>query len=42
MKKFMISLVVASIAMVSFAQETVSEEVIVPVKKKSVCNQYIR
>lgn len=37
MKKFMISLVVASIAMVSFAQETVSEEVIVPVKK----NQYV-
>lgn len=35
MKKFMISLAIASIAMVSFAQETVSE-VVVPTKKNSV------
>ena len=35
MKKFMISLAIASIAMVSFAQETVSE-VVVPTKKHSV------
>ena len=36
MKKFMISLAIASIAMVSFAQEAVSE-VVVPTKK----NQYV-
>ncbi len=36
MKKFMISLAIASIAMVSFAQGTVSEEVVVPTKKHSV------
>ncbi len=36
MKKFMISLAIASIAMVSYAQETVSE-VVVPTKK----NQYV-
>ena len=35
MKKFMMSLAIASIAMVSFAQETVSE-VVVPTKKNSV------
>ena len=36
MKKFMMSLVIASIAMVSFAQETVTSEVVVPTLKNSV------
>ena len=36
MKKFMMALAIASIAMVSFAQETVTSEVVVPTLKKSV------
>ena len=36
MKKFMMALAFASIAMVSFAQETVTSEVVVPTLKKSV------
>ncbi len=41
MKKFMISLAIASIAMVSFAQETVREEVVVPtLKHQYVTNKF--
>lgn len=41
MKKFMISLAIASIAMVSFAQETVSSEVVVPpLKNRVVTNTF--
>ena len=36
MKKFMMALAFASIAMVSFTQETVTSEVVVPTLKKSV------
>ena len=36
MKKFMMALAFAGIAMVSFAQETVTSEVVVPTLKKSV------
>ncbi len=36
MRKFMISLAIASIAMFSYAQETVVEEIVVPTKKHSV------
>ena len=41
MKKFMISLAIASLAMVSFAQETVREEVVVPtLKHQYVTNKF--
>lgn len=40
MKKFMMSLVVASIAMVSYAQETVSEVVVPTVKNSVITNSF--
>ena len=40
MKKFMISLAIASIAMVSFAQETVSEVVVPTLKDRVVTNSF--
>ena len=40
MKKFMISLAIASIAMVSYAQETVSEVVVPTLKNSVVTNSF--